>query len=172
MTTFEVTSGKINITDPCYSPDTWCAIFDLDAENGIWYADVEKYDAGDWGNRCARLVATHESLKKGTYETKLEVLEIGVDSGQAGIFDSSLYEDKHSEKLELDFDNPSCFYERCCKATLGELKWGTVDGKGVVSSSGYGDGGYDVYVFKKDGKVVAVEVIFIDPDLEDEEEDY
>lgn len=36
---FEITSGKMIVTDPCYSKGTWCAGV-LDAKNGIWDAYV------------------------------------------------------------------------------------------------------------------------------------
>ena len=39
----------------------------------------------------------------------------------------------------------------------------TIDGKGYVSSAGYGDGGYECYVSKnEDGKIIAIKVIYIE----------
>lgn len=46
----------------------------------------------------------------------------------------------------------------------------TIDEKGYVSSAGYGDGGYECYVSKnEEGKIVAIKVIYIE-DEEDEDE--
>lgn len=40
-------------------------------------------------------------------------------------------------------------------------KAGTVFGKGVVSSSGYGDGSYECIVYKKDGKVIGIRIVYL-----------
>lgn len=44
---------------------------------------------------------------------------------------------------------------------------------GVVSSSGFGDGGYEAFIAKNaEGKVIAVQIVFItEEDLLEEEED-
>ena len=48
----------------------------------------------------------------------------------------------------------------------------TVFERGLVSSSGYGDGGYDCFVQEdEDGKVVAIKIVFIGEDDFEEEED-
>ncbi len=49
----------------------------------------------------------------------------------------------------------------------------TVFDKGFVSSSGFGDGGYECFIQKdEDGKIVAIKIVFIsDEDFEDEEEE-
>ena len=56
---------------------------------------------------------------------------------------------------------------------------GIIDNSGVVSSSGYGDGGYEASVIKTDGKIVAVKIdfgmeekdIYEEDDEEDDDED-
>ena len=40
-------------------------------------------------------------------------------------------------------------------------KAGLVFGKGVVSSSGYGDGSYECKIYKKDGKVIGIRIIYL-----------
>lgn len=35
----QITSGAIRITDPCYSPDTWCAD-QASAKNGLWRTEI------------------------------------------------------------------------------------------------------------------------------------
>ncbi|MBK8989454.1 MAG: hypothetical protein IPM39_25910 [Chloroflexi bacterium] len=55
---FDVTSGKLRISDPCYDVDTWCA-GEVEAANGRWAASVERTDEGIWGTRIARLLVTH-----------------------------------------------------------------------------------------------------------------
>jgi hypothetical protein len=45
------------------------------------------------------------------------------------------------------------FYLKMCKFSLSEKKWGGF-GNGVVSSSGFGDGGYILYVAKDGDEVI------------------
>jgi hypothetical protein len=52
------------------------------------------------------------------------------------------------------------WYEICCDKSLSNIGAGVIN-YGVVSSSGYGDGGYDTYaVYNQDGKVVGIKIIF------------
>ena len=51
-----------------------------------------------------------------------------------------------------------------CSRTLGEQQWGTYD-SGIVSSSGFGDGSYNLYVVYKRNKIVAMAIDFL---VEDE----
>jgi hypothetical protein len=67
---------------------------------------------------------------------------VGVDSGQAGFFDYDLYsEDSYSGGDDEDSED---FYERCCNLAFSGAQGGVLPG-GVVSSSGLGDGGYQVF---------------------------
>lgn len=163
--TFEVKSGCINITDPCYSIDTWCAAFKLPAKNGTWKASVVISDEGEWGQRVATLFAHHTDHHLDG-DRKVLKADIGVDSGQCGIFDDGVYP---QGKDTGDYDDEKSFYKQCCNMTLPQsnpehLQWGVVKG-GVVSSSGLGDGSYVAYVEKDDeGKIIAVEIVFIDED--------
>ena len=53
------------------------------------------------------------------------------------------------------------WYGACCDITLdSEEKVGCIP-YGVVSSSGWGDGGYDSFLCKKSGKVVGVRIEFM-----------
>jgi len=146
---FEVKSGKVRITDPCYKLDTWCA-GTLKVKKGDWEVEVIKSDEGDWGNRCAVLLAWHSDYPVDFEDGKFEEeFEIGVDSGQAGIFDLKYYKDDQivaktkricKDKLHrVCVDEP--WYSICCDRTLSEIGAGVIP-FGCVSSSGYGDGGY------------------------------
>jgi len=168
---FEVASGKIRITDPFYSDDVWCKIDSFPAKNGKWKAYVVKSDEGDWGIRCAVLIAYHEDHPVIDQDEPMNLIgNIGVDSGQAGIFDEGVYPRDNSTG---EYDDTNTFYGQCCKVTLSEDHWGTIPG-GVVSSSGYGDGSYQAFGNMKNGKYVAIKIVFIEPDEclnEDSEED-
>ena len=61
------------------------------------------------------------------------------------------------------------WYEKMCKFTLAADGWGTY-AAGAVSSSGYGDGMYPVYGAEVDGKIVALQLVFISQ--EEDEDDW
>ena len=56
-----------------------------------------------------------------------------------------------------------------CDRTLTTKEgWGTYD-TGVVSSSGYGDGSYELQVCEMDGLIHGFRIIFIDDSYDEEE---
>ena len=181
MKEFEITSGKIVCSDPCYQHQgegkVWCMGIVDNVENGTWYADVEKRDMDDWGERIAVLwIANKKEL---TINPKLawEVLDEKplnfagcVDSGQFGFFDFANYRNdenakdlnKHDFGENYDRESGDQWYRACCDLTLGDESWGVLP-NGVVSSSGFGDGSYDVFGYKDTyGKYIAFAVVFID----------
>jgi hypothetical protein len=92
---------------------------------------------------------------------------VGVDSGQAGIFSRESYRnDSVVDRIGLGDGDISFFenfsrpeedgerwYKHMCSRTLGVLQWGVYD-EGMVSSSGFGDGSYDLYVLTTPDEVV------------------
>lgn len=99
--TFQVISGVLRISDPCYDKDVWCAGAVSNVLNGTWKAQVVKRDNHDnWGNRCRKLVAVHESFDPDKVTIDALPFEVGVDSGCAGIFDDSMY------KVDFASDQP------------------------------------------------------------------
>jgi len=94
-------------------------------------------------------------------------IEVGVDSGQCGIFQDS----KYPEGDTGEWGEKDSFYGKCCELTLGNENGGVLD-FGIVSSSGYGDGSYDCLIFSSNDKISAIRIIFIsDENIEDEDED-
>jgi hypothetical protein len=198
--TFIVKSGKLRISDPCYTKDTWCAGTLDNVMNGYWDWDFERKEIESWGHRItslyAYIVKSNEDLNyhivgKGSipsivskwkeidqfneniYQTQRDAkwedtdIDVGVDSGQAGIFDEEKYPEIGSEDKE--------FYDNCCDVTLNMPNAGLVKRDddenlfGIVSSSGFGDGSYRCMVKKHEDKVIAVKLIFIsDEELEEE----
>ncbi len=116
MKTFNITSGKICVSDPCHSKGTWCGNYDLPAQNGEWTAEVKYKNEGEWGNRVASLICKSKNGKGGKWEQLPN--EIGVDSGQAGVFCSSIYPE--SKDKQGDSDDLNSFYGKVCEATMGE----------------------------------------------------
>ena len=131
---------KIDITDPCYDKDVWCRInnFPITAGEYECYTLVaEDYETCGWGKRVARIgIRMDES---DDYERKGI---IGVDAGMAGFFNCDnrkVFEEYYNYTAHDVFKTDNAFW----------------------SSSGYGDGTYEVYAGYKNGKIVEVYIEFI-----------
>jgi hypothetical protein len=169
--TFQVTSGKLIISDPCYgyveenTEDLQVLL--KSAKRGDWSATVS-YNEEEvvyqlvvfWGN----------TMPEGEWIPIDQM--IAVDSAQAGIFDFTFFDDdeKIIDEVENVYgmdDDVSKYYIACCDAVASEQQGGIVPG-GAVAMSGYGDGLYQVYI-KQDasGEVVSVMIDFLASD-EDE----
>jgi len=148
--TFEVTSGKIIVKDPCYD-DAYGSTFP--AKNGTWIGIIHVAKG-----RSARVSAIEARAAGYRHNTLTEVCREGVDSGQMGVFDSS----KADASVEDD-------YEDICTMTLKTPYGGIIKQYGVVSGTAYGDGEYPVMVSRdlSTGEVTSVLVEFEAPDDSD-----
>lgn len=177
---FEIVSGRVFVSDPCYEPDGHCQVILENVHNGLWTMKMIHSTEGAWGRRVAELVCTANDCRP---ETGWQVVgEMGVDSGQGGIFDAKYYrndaiaenpdykyEDSPLVDVEGDGDN---WYNLCCDRTLAEeFNGGSVIPYGAVSSSGYGDGIYNVHVQYAKKEIVAIRIVFIGDEEEEEEND-
>ncbi len=153
---------RVRVSDPCYGTGVWCSGVVDNVKEGTYNVDVEISDEGMWGKRVKSLTAIHLEYDGHTIIQKAP-FEVGVDSGQAGIYDEDYYNQYHTEQ-----DVNDDWYEEICDLTN---PFGTKDGKCVVSSSGYGDGGYDCYLLRdKNNEAVGFQIVFIEG--EDEEDGY
>lgn len=171
--TFQVTSDKLIVSDPCYGYDEEdtedLQVLLKPAKQGDWSATVS-YDEEEvvhqlvvfWGN----------TEPKGEW-IPIDQL-IAVDSAQAGIFDFTFFDDdekiidevENVYDIEID-DDVSIYYVACCDAVASEQQGGIVPG-GAVAMSGYGDGLYQVYIKQAaSGEIVSVMIDFLESD-EDE----
>ena len=162
--------NKVMVSDPCYGLNTWCQGVLENVLPGTYDCEVEYSDEGAWGVRVAAIEVTHTNC--GAYGFEITDFTVGVDSGQAGIFDYDYYVKYHEDtngRREVDDD----WYDRVCDITLSEESAGTIDELGFVSSSGYGDGGYDCWVARnRDGYIVAIRIEYITEEEEDEDDEY
>lgn len=143
MKTFEVKSGKIHVSDACYEYGTWCAEWDIPVKNGTWTAE----------RQAKHLVARLKDEKSITSWQELEA-DIGVDSGQVGIFCSSIY--PKSKKEQGEYGDKTSFYGKCCDCSSDRP--GIVEG-GCVTGTNHGDGSYIASIQKNEsGEIVAVKV--------------
>ena len=180
--TFKVETGKVYVSDPCYEKSEGKTTsrslgVALPAVNGIWESTVAVHKTE---GRVSILTAKARTVRNSESGAWTEVFEAGVDSGQMSIFDEKFYRAKSegegkmsptwegmaTSKHENEKDGGGTFYGACCTLTCGEDNGRTSQAgvleHGAVSSTGYGDGCYPVFVKKnKAGEVVAVKVKFM-----------
>lgn len=154
---FEVTSGKLVVSDPYYELGAWCTGNGLAAKKGAWKAYIVKSNQGQWGVRVAELIVHHKDVSLPADKAwRPEKYYVGVDSGQAGIYCQSEYRGGESGG---DYGGGG-WYDKNCKLTLNGGQAGTLE-RGCVASSGFGDGGYAAFAVMEAGKRVALKVVFI-----------
>ena len=172
-------SENVMVSDPCYSPDTWCQTKLDNVLPGLYNVDVQKSDLDGWGTRVSSITVIHEDYED--TDDWEQHSECGVDSGQCGIFCMTSYRnDEMSVGITTPpLDNPFVLpyndkggdmYEKICHFTLCEPQWGLYD-TGVVSSSGIGDGLYPMDVMMDGDKIVGIRLEYLgnsDEDLLDE----
>lgn len=150
----------IDITDPCYDRDVWCRLNDVEIKPGEYECYIDEWDdeqTGGWGARVARIGIRLVGSDVRWFE---RIGNIGVDAGMAGFF---------NEKPDYDDETWDSMCDMLDRND-GTLYW--IIDEGFFSNSGYGDGCYDVYVAKKDGDIVAVEIHFIVNEEDDDDEEW
>lgn len=160
--------GKIKLTnravvmDPCYDLKTDIG-YGVKLDNvkpGEYFVGVEL-----WDNVIRSLEVTHvDHCRENESDLVDDFENIGlvcVDSGQAGIFDYDYFDKVSDPKI---FDS---WYDEVCGLT-SKKEAGTKDDGCAVSSTGVGDGEFNVMVGYSKGQVVYINIDFYD----DEEDDY
>lgn len=161
MKMFKIVSGNVYLCDPCYisESDDDATQYQQKAKNGIWNVTVDCMETSH-DYRIESFTASHNDINFS--DTIVKTKSYGVDSGQFGIFDSSI-------------DLSTVFYKECCKLTLSKFSYGVLNNQlGFVSSTGYGDGEYNLtmWVDKNTDEIVQINIEFIekyDSLYEDEE---
>jgi hypothetical protein len=156
---FTVESGRLCVSDPCYVAESRMKARDginaaLDVKPGNWIAKAEIKDLGFWGERVVNLLAYVEGSSSAIHRAEL-VGTVAVDSGQMYIADMN--------NLPVNYEDLMGAYSE----DMNDLV--LVFGGGIVSSTGVGDGLYDLSVARdEDDVIVAVCVDFIDESEEDQ----
>lgn len=143
---FMLASGTMGAGDPCYGG----ASQSFPALNGLWEVAVE-YTHDFWGRRVMSLLVSNKNGRPvGGYN---DLGHINVDSGQAGFFDIKI-EDLLNEE----------YYDQICNLTLSENQGGVIQA-GAFTSTGYGDGSYDLKVrYDENGKATDAVIEYISSD--------
>lgn len=149
----EVPKGKVDITDPCYNRDVWCRMNQVKIKAGSY----ECYACEDTSERRIAVCGIRIKNYPEYFSSDMEKIgNIGVDAGLAGFFPN-----------KPDYDKDGAWGKLC--ANEFSKSWPTVClyEDGFCTSSGWGDGGYNVYAAKDQaGEIFALEIRF----LEDEDE--
>jgi hypothetical protein len=174
--------SEVMVSDPCYTVGTWCQRKLTDVLPGPYRSFVRQTDdTGGWGRRNSLLSVIHEDYLSEPLTWRALPDDIGVDSGQCGIFSMETYRNDDIFKKEVsEFlkkynvksnEDGEEWYGHMCDRTLNEQSWGTYS-NGVVSSSGIGDGSYMLSVAKADGKIVGIAVDFFMEKLRKKDYEY
>lgn len=141
-------SSSIFIADP--SPIDHQS-FTLPSKHGEWICDVHLYTEKMLGTtQVDKLVGRHHSHK--LTDNWEKVGEIGVETGMAGMYDSTRVKSLSEEDRDSYYAEAAFMEKNGC--VVGQ-------GAGVVCWSGFGDGAYDVFKQVEDGVTVAVQIVFI-----------
>ena len=163
MQIFEITSGKIRVTDPCYTRNSNPNNVLENCVSGTWVARLTTSDQGEWGIRTAELEIRHQDYQAFDADT-LTPVDVSVDSGQAGFFDDDLYPDGPRV-----YNDRESFYGKICNGTVGTGKLANIE-FGVASATGFGDGSYECYIGTNDiGQIVSAKIVFIKEDDDDDQ---
>jgi hypothetical protein len=163
------------VSDPCYEKGTWCQAV-VKVKPGLYDCTVKTITFDPDDKRHSMLFAVHEDYESSKLEWKEYPAVIGVDSGQCGIFSEESYRnDEIVKTIGFGDGDVSIFppkndagdewYLAMCSRTLGGNTIGSYP-EGIVTTSGFGDGSYRLYVAKKYNKVIA---LCIDYAIEEEE---
>ena len=166
---------KVLVSDPCYDYPTWCTGTVENVKPGKYETSVEYWEDTDpfFRGRVSVLYAILEGLNKESLNWEITEADIGVDSGQCGIYDFESVKDIIGTG---EYNEKDSFYAKACACTnddklqYQELKdLDNINSIGVVSRSGVGDGSYDLYIAKQDDQVVGFKVVYLIDDEEDED---
>ena len=144
--------GSVDITDPCYNRDVWCRMNDVKIKEGTYtcvawhHTEKGTFEGEPYTDTLVGIIGIYLNGDIPSQKEMKAIGEIGVDAGMAGFFHN---------KPDFDDEGWAKFCDGISKGDVW-LREGA-----FFSSSGHGDGGYDVYAFKTDGEISALEIRFL-----------
>lgn len=109
--------NKVVVSDPCYKIGTWCQGILENVKEGQYLAQSYSQDNG---TIVAGISLVHEDYINAELDYELQSFKVGVDSGQAGIFNYDYYEKYHKDETGKDCLN-SNWFDRIGNMTYGRL---------------------------------------------------
>lgn len=155
--TFIVLEDKIVVADPSFDYGDSETLLLKKVLSGKYFASIETTNLKDCGQIVTSLKVYHSDYKN--FDLKFERCGvIAVDSGQAGFFDKTYFiKNQGGEVGELN-----SLYGLSCAVTSSPKQAGIIHKKGVVSSSGFGDGCYNVFITRNSAnKIISAYIEFI-----------
>lgn len=104
-------NNKVRISDPCYDIDTWCAGTLENVLEGKYNCYMQRVDCCDWGIRVASIEVKHKDYLH-IEPDEVQNIDVGVDSGQAGIYDLDYFIKNREDK-----NGDDTWYCRVCDST-------------------------------------------------------
>lgn len=161
-TLLDLSKGLVDITDPCYDKDVWCRINNFNIKPGQYVCEYTLNDDPD-DKRIAYCTIIHKD-----YADNPDLIDwtdnigtIGVDAGCAGFF----FNKPDYNDAEWDV---FCEYMSDTEKVNGYPCAYFKNDIGFWTTSGFGDGAYDVYAAKNEnGEVYALEIDFGLEDFDD-----
>ncbi len=167
---FNFGDGYVDVTDPCYDTDTWCAMWERKVKPGVYNAfiDMKNFpslyrDEDDPLNpdeikrmddiRITSLYIQHASYGKRKINGWDIIGGVGVDAGLCGFYSHKPSFDDAEDRLWNGFWRSLSKIEGDNTCDIGKY--------GVTVSSGYGDGYYPVYARKEGNEIVGLRLRFI-----------
>jgi hypothetical protein len=145
-------SGKVVVADPRYDRDARYVQTGFPVLPGRYHVYTVHSHIEDVDTCVAALLFRHEDCDQIPFHGWKDVeAEIGVDSGQCGVFDESIFPQSKDRAAK------ETLYKECWDITSFDDQAGILQSrKGAVSSSGYGHGSYNLSVIKHNGANVAL----------------
>ena len=109
-------NDKARISDPCYDIDTWCAGTLENVLEGKYNCYYQSVNTGSWGIRIASIEVRHEDYND-VEPIEVQDIDVGVDSGHAGIYDLDYFINTKENKDEYDV-----WYDRVFGCTYKTVK--------------------------------------------------
>ena len=165
---FEIKSGEVIISDPCYRKGA-LGTLELNVKKGIWIGEIyisKEMERKEVRNGHISSIVVYHKNSGTTFRGFCWDLygHINVDSGQAGIFDNNIYPDddvgEYQDIENYKYEDMKTFYAKACYLTNNN-GYGIIDKRGIVATSGYGDGRYEVFTIEADNKIIAIKIIFL-----------
>ena len=150
-----VDDTMVIVTDPCYSVAQHLNMT-TKVKSGVYNAMVE-VKTTKWGERVSRLAILNKNYDDSYLNPDNAIItcSVGVDSGTMSICSLNFYDSVHHD------DNDDEWYEDNVVNWEDGQRWKMCDTSGIISSAGYGDGLYFVYVYEnKSGETIGIEVVF------------
>lgn len=104
-------SDKVRVSDPCYDMETWCAATLENVLPGRYQCFTQRVDQGDWGVRIGNIEVRHKEHLDIEPTEEMDI-DVGVDSGQCGIYDLDYFIKNRKDKRGEDK-----WYWRVCDIT-------------------------------------------------------